>query len=205
MPKPGPGEVLIEVAAAGVNRPDMLQRQGGYRAAAGRLRHSRAGDRRAGSWRWAPASPAGRSATVLRAGGGRRLCRILHRAGAAMPADPQGPRRDQGGGDARDLLHRLDQCLRPRPAEVGRELPGPWRLERHRHHGDPARPRLRRPGLHHRRQPGEMRRLRQARRRAAPSTTSARISSAVDRGSDRRARASMSSSTWWAATISSAT
>jgi putative PIG3 family NAD(P)H quinone oxidoreductase len=31
VPKPGPGEVLIEVAAAGINRPDMLQRQGGYR------------------------------------------------------------------------------------------------------------------------------------------------------------------------------
>ncbi|HEY0837340.1 MAG TPA: NAD(P)H-quinone oxidoreductase [Azospirillum sp.] len=29
-PIPGPGEVLIEVAAAGVNRPDMLQRQGRY-------------------------------------------------------------------------------------------------------------------------------------------------------------------------------
>ena len=30
VPTPGPGEVLIEVAAAGVNRPDVLQRQGGY-------------------------------------------------------------------------------------------------------------------------------------------------------------------------------
>jgi putative PIG3 family NAD(P)H quinone oxidoreductase len=30
VPKPGPGEVLIEVAAAGVNRPDVLQRQGLY-------------------------------------------------------------------------------------------------------------------------------------------------------------------------------
>lgn len=30
VPKPGPGEVLIKVAAAGVNRPDVLQRQGGY-------------------------------------------------------------------------------------------------------------------------------------------------------------------------------
>jgi len=29
-PKPGAGELLIEVAAAGVNRPDVLQRQGGY-------------------------------------------------------------------------------------------------------------------------------------------------------------------------------
>ena len=31
VPRPGPGEILIEVAAAGVNRPDVLQRQGGYR------------------------------------------------------------------------------------------------------------------------------------------------------------------------------
>lgn len=30
LPEPGPGEVLIRVAAAGVNRPDVLQRQGGY-------------------------------------------------------------------------------------------------------------------------------------------------------------------------------
>ncbi|MFD1610777.1 NAD(P)H-quinone oxidoreductase [Sphingomonas tabacisoli] len=30
VPKPGPGEVLIKVAAAGVNRPDVVQRMGGY-------------------------------------------------------------------------------------------------------------------------------------------------------------------------------
>jgi len=30
IPKPGPGEVLIKVAAAGVNRPDVFQRQGHY-------------------------------------------------------------------------------------------------------------------------------------------------------------------------------
>jgi putative PIG3 family NAD(P)H quinone oxidoreductase len=29
-PEPGPGEVLVRVAAAGVNRPDVLQRLGGY-------------------------------------------------------------------------------------------------------------------------------------------------------------------------------
>lgn len=29
-PAPGPGQVLIEVAAAGVNRPDVMQRQGKY-------------------------------------------------------------------------------------------------------------------------------------------------------------------------------
>ncbi|MDN5843821.1 MAG: NAD(P)H-quinone oxidoreductase [Alcaligenaceae bacterium] len=30
MPEPGPGEVLIQVAAAGVNRPDVFQRKGSY-------------------------------------------------------------------------------------------------------------------------------------------------------------------------------
>lgn len=35
VPTPGQGEVLIEVAAAGVNRPDVLQRQGGYPPPAG--------------------------------------------------------------------------------------------------------------------------------------------------------------------------
>ncbi len=30
VPQPAPGEVLIRVAAAGVNRPDVLQRKGGY-------------------------------------------------------------------------------------------------------------------------------------------------------------------------------
>ena len=30
IPRPGPGEVLIKVAAAGVNRPDVFQRQGNY-------------------------------------------------------------------------------------------------------------------------------------------------------------------------------
>jgi len=30
VPQPGPGELLIEVAAAGVNRPDIFQRKGLY-------------------------------------------------------------------------------------------------------------------------------------------------------------------------------
>lgn len=34
-PKPGPGEVLIKVAAAGINRPDVLQRKGHYPAPPG--------------------------------------------------------------------------------------------------------------------------------------------------------------------------
>jgi NADPH2:quinone reductase len=35
VPQPGPGQVLIKVAAAGVNRPDVLQRQGAYPAPPG--------------------------------------------------------------------------------------------------------------------------------------------------------------------------
>jgi NADPH:quinone reductase len=35
MPKPGPGDVLIQVAAAGINRPDVLQRYGKYPAPPG--------------------------------------------------------------------------------------------------------------------------------------------------------------------------
>ena len=35
LPQPGPGEVLIKVAAAGINRPDVLQRQGAYPAPPG--------------------------------------------------------------------------------------------------------------------------------------------------------------------------
>src|SRR6478736_7417272 len=30
LPQPGPGEVLVAVAIAGINRPDVLQRMGGY-------------------------------------------------------------------------------------------------------------------------------------------------------------------------------
>jgi len=71
-PKPGAGEVLIEVAAAGVNRPDVLQRQGGYKPPPGASdipgleiagRVVALGDGVAG-WR------VGDSATALVAGGG---------------------------------------------------------------------------------------------------------------------------------------
>ena len=42
VPVAGQGEVLIRVAAAGINRPDVLQRQGKYPAAAGCAVHPRA-------------------------------------------------------------------------------------------------------------------------------------------------------------------
>ena len=48
MPAPGAGEILVKVAAAGVNRPDVRQRQGNYPPPQGRDRHSRPRDRRRG-------------------------------------------------------------------------------------------------------------------------------------------------------------
>ena len=46
VPKPAEGEVLIKVAAAGVNGPDIVQRKGHLPPAAGRFRSSRPGSRR---------------------------------------------------------------------------------------------------------------------------------------------------------------
>ena len=77
VPRPGPGEVLVKVAAAGVNRPDILQRRGLYPPPPGApdiLGLEIAGASGRGRRRAAEAllGPEG-----LRPGRGRRLCRIL--------------------------------------------------------------------------------------------------------------------------------
>ena len=46
VPVPGPDEILIKVAAAGVNRPDVAQRSGSLSAAARRQRSARSRSRR---------------------------------------------------------------------------------------------------------------------------------------------------------------
>ena len=88
VPSIGPGDVLIKVAAAGVNRPDVMQRQGRYPPPPGVTDipglevagHDRAG--RSGSDGLARRRPR------VRARVRRRLRGILRRAGAAVPADP---------------------------------------------------------------------------------------------------------------------
>jgi putative PIG3 family NAD(P)H quinone oxidoreductase len=71
-PEPGPGEILIKVAAAGVNRPDLLQRQGAYPPPPGApktLGLEVAGEvvaLGAGAQRWRP----GDKVTALLGGGG---------------------------------------------------------------------------------------------------------------------------------------
>ncbi len=67
VPVPGPGEILVKVAAAGVNRPDVAQRSGAYPPPPG-----------------ASDLPGLEIAGVVVAvGAGARLCAILHRAECA--------------------------------------------------------------------------------------------------------------------------
>lgn len=68
-PKPGPGQILIKVRAAGVNRPDILQRLGGYPPPAGApdtMGLEVAGEVVEGAGRW----KAGDKVTALLGGGG---------------------------------------------------------------------------------------------------------------------------------------
>ena len=204
-PATGAGEVLIEVHAAGVNRPDVLQRQGGYPPPPGAsdIPGLEVAGRGRGARRREPrALRVGDPVCALVAGGGyaefaprrsRNACRC--RTGFTII---------EAAAHSRDLLHRLAQRLRARRPEAGREVAGAWRHVRHRHDGDPAGQGLRRARHRDRRSAREMRGLRGARRRARRSTTGPRISSRSSRRSPT-ARASTSSSTWWAATTSRAT
>ena len=80
VPQPGEGEVLVKVAAAGVNRPDVMQRQGLYPPPKGAT--DIPGSRSPARWsRSAPASRAGRvgdQVMALVVGGG--YARVLPRA-----------------------------------------------------------------------------------------------------------------------------
>ena len=113
-PAAGAGELLIRVAASGVNRPDVLQRKGAYPAppgasdlpgleVAGRIE---SGD--------APAMAAAgfkvgdRVCALVSGGGYAELC--VAPVGQCLPV-PEGLER-RGGEPARDLLYRLVQRIR---------------------------------------------------------------------------------------------
>ena len=177
LPELRDGEILIRVRAAGVNRPDVLQRMGAYAPppdasdlpgleAAGEVAAVGENVKR---WRIGDAR--------VRADAGRRLCRILPRARDQRAAAAGRLHLHRGRSAARNLLHRLAQCVRARRVEEGRDAAGPWRLVRHRHHGDPARLGVRRLCRHHRRVRGKMRGLPEARRRPGDQLQEARISS----------------------------
>ena len=87
--------------------------------------------------------------TALVPGGGYAEFCVAHET--QRPADPRRPDGDRGGGDSRNLLHRLDQCLRPRRAESRRDASGSWGDVRHRHDRDHARQGVRGEGRSRRR------------------------------------------------------
>ena len=139
VPQPGPGEILIRVRAAGVNRPDVQQRKG----ALSRRRPARPTCR---GWRspakWRPLGERdialARRRPRLRADAGRRLCRICHGACQQRAAAAGRLHLHRSRGAAGELLHRLAQCVRARRPEERRDAARAWRLVGHRHHGDPA-------------------------------------------------------------------
>ena len=107
-------------------------------AAARRQRHSRPRGGRARRGRRRPASRRGARATRVRAGrGGGYATRCVAPAPQCLPV-PAGRDARRGGGDARDVLHGLDQRVRARRAAAGRDGALSRRDERHRHDGHPA-------------------------------------------------------------------
>ena len=206
VPAPGPGEVLIQVAAAGVNRPDVLQRAGRLSAAAGRLRHARASRSPARSWRSGAGVDRWRVGDAgMRAGHRRRLCRILRGPGAAMPADPGRASHGRGGGMPETFFtvwpmsSSAAGCSRARASSsmAARRGIGTTAIQ--------LAQRVRRRRLRHRRQRAtNAHACEELGADARDRLPAARISS---RWSRRRpaAAASTSSSTWSAATMSSAT
>ena len=91
LPAPGPGEVLVKVAAAGVNRPDVLQRRGLYPPPPG-----------------APSIPGLEVAGTVAAAGEEVAAEIVGQPVCALIA---------GGGYAEYALAPLGQCL-PVPAAL---------------------------------------------------------------------------------------
>ena len=101
----------------GVNRPDTMQRAGNYPVPPGASDIPGPRARRQRSSRWATACEdwrVGDTATALVQGGG--YAEYCARARTAVPADPEGHERRRGGVAAGDLLHRVEQRLRPRAA-----------------------------------------------------------------------------------------
>ncbi len=160
LPQPAEGEVLVKVAAAGVNRPDVMQRQGLYPPPKG-----------------APEIPGLEIAgEVVALGAGVKRWKLGDKVMALVV----------GGGYAEYCLAHEGHCLAVPPGlnlveaaaipetfftvwhntfppESGGNAVGAWRFVRHRHGGDSARQSLGRARDHHRRVGGEMRGLPQAR------------------------------------------
>jgi hypothetical protein len=143
LPVPAEGHILVRVEAAGVNRPDVLQRMGYYPVPPGAsdaLGLEVAGEVAA---RGPNATRHGLGARVMAlvpGGGYADYCVVDERNALPIPAGLTAIE----AAAIPDLFHRLDQRLRPRRPQSRRDAAGPWRNVRHRHDRDRARQGLRR-------------------------------------------------------------
>ena len=185
VPRPGPGEVLVRVAAAGVNRPDVMQRQGNYPPPPGAS--DIPGLEIAGEVVEAGPGAAGLPDRVCALRPGGRLRGVLPRRRAALPRGPKRLEQRPGGGPPRDVLHGVDERLRTRAARGRREHPRARREQRHRDDRHPARAGVRGDGLRHRRLPREVPGVRRARRRRVHRLPAGRLRG-PHHGRDRGAR-----------------
>ncbi len=166
VPRPGPGEVLVRVEAAGINRADLLQRQGHYPPPPGAspiLGMEVSGHIAELGHRHHQPLAGGRSG--LRPARRRGLCRVLR--GARGPVHGGAGRRfaARRGRHSGSRHYRVGQSVRAPAAVCRQPLPGARRLQRDWHVRHPDRPRLWRPGRHHCRHRREMQILPQPRRR----------------------------------------
>ena len=143
-PKPGAGQVLVKVAAAGVNRPDVAQRMGVYPPPPG---HSplpgleiagEVAEIGAGVTRW----KVGDSVCALVNGGGYAQYCIAEET-AALPI-PAGLDMVKAAAVPETFFTVWNNVFERGAPEVRRVVPGARRHQRHRHHGDPARQGVRR-------------------------------------------------------------
>ena len=166
MPEPGPGEVLVAVEGRGRQSSRRDAAPGPLSTPSRGVGHSGAGDRgHRGRARRRGRCPGDRLPCVCALVSGGGYAEYCAAPRAALPARPRRTRPGRGGGAPGDVLHGVDQRLRPRPPRRGRVDPRARRVERHRHHRDTAREGVRCDRLRHRGVEVEVRGLPRARSR----------------------------------------
>ena len=177
LPLPGEGEVLVKVAAAGVNRPDVMQRQGLYPPPEGATDIPGleiAGEvvaLGAGVKRW----KLGDKVMALVVGGGYAEYCLAHES-HCLPV-PAGLSLVEAAAIPETFFTVWYNAVERGRLKRGETLAGPRRLVGDRDRRHPARPRARRAGDHHRRLGREARRLPPRSAPPSRSTTRPRISS----------------------------
>ena len=183
MSSAGPGEVLIKVAAAGVNRADVLQAAGKYPPPPGASEiigmevSGVIAEVGSGVTEWSVGQE------VCASAGRRRIRRIRRRSRRPGPADSRRRRAGRRCRVTRSGVHRVVESGVDRSPERRPVAADARRGQRHRNPRDPGRARVGRPGGGHRRFGGEAGNLSRPGRRRSPSTIATKISS---RGCGRR-------------------